>query len=175
MAINHFITPTVPDNAAVTVRYGAGSGTGNQVTQAEVGKFCKLAAESRYDNCVVGDLIEGIVYAVELAPQNGFTIASVLTNVPTLSVQLDGIQATPGTGTVAIGDFVVCGTPVAKGTALTALPKVCKATIQPGVSVPAALTDVDDHIKASMFAWRVVSLGTAGTGAVGTSAVIQRV
>jgi len=71
----------------------------------------------------------------------------------------DGIQATVGTGTIAVGDLVVAGTVVAKGTALGALetPKVCKATSQTPV----------------MFNWRVVSLGVAG--AVGDSCVIERV
>lgn len=160
MALDHFIAPSVPDAAAVTVRYGAGSGSGNQLTQAEVGKFAKLVAESRYDNCAVGNVIEGVVYAVEIAPQNGFTIASVLNASGTrLSVTFDGLQATPGTGVVAIGDYVVTGTPVAKGTALSAFPKVCTATSQ----------------AAAPFMWRVVSLGAAGTGAVGTTGVIERV
>jgi hypothetical protein len=51
-------------------------------------------------------------------------------------------------------------TAVAKGTALTAYPKVCKAT--------AAGNTLN-------FKWRVESLGSAGTGAVGTSGVIARV
>ena len=76
------------------------------------------------------------------------------------AVTFDGLQGTPGVGVVAIGDYVVTGTPVAKGTALTVPPRVCKAT--------AAATGI-------IFKWRVVSLGTAGTGAVGTTGVIQRV
>jgi len=60
-----------------------------------------------------------------------------------LSAICDGLQATAGTGTIAVGDYVVCGTVVAAGTALTTTtgPKVCKATVQPtaagaaGVSV----------------------------------------
>jgi len=75
-----------------------------------------------------------------------------------LNVTFDGLQATPGTGAVAIGDYVVTGTPVAKDTALTGYPKVCKAT-----AVGTAI----------IFKWRVVSLGTAGTGAVGTTGVIE--
>ena len=71
---------------------------------------------------------------------------------------LDGLQATPGTGAIALGDYVVCGTVVAKGTSLAgAYPKVCKATTQTGM----------------YFAWRVVSLD--GTTAVGQTALIERV
>jgi hypothetical protein len=70
----------------------------------------------------------------------------------------DGSQAA-GTGAIAIGDYVVAGAVVAKGTGLSGYPKVRKATSQtPGP-----------------FAWRVVSLGTAGTGAVGTVGVIERI
>ncbi len=175
MALNHFIQPVVPDAAATPVRYGAGSGAGDQLTQAEVGKFVKLVATDRYDNCDVGDDIEGAVYAVELAPQNGFTIASVLNARGTrMHVTFDGLQATPGTGAIAAGDYVVCGTPVAKGTALTRFPKVCKRTVQPGGTL-ADLAAATAALKASLHAWRVVSLGSAATGAVGTVGVIERV
>lgn len=173
MASKLFITPKVPDSAALTVRYGAGSGSGNNLTQAEVGKPCKLVATDQYDNCVAGDPIEGFVYAVELATQDGFTVASVLDS-GLVNVTFDGLQATPGTGTIAAGDYVVAGTPVAKGTALTAYPKVCKATQQPG-SVPADLTAAGLQARNAIYAWRVVSLGTAATGAVGTTGVIKRV
>ena len=74
-------------------------------------------------------------------------------------VTFDGLQATPGTGTVAIGDYVVTGTVVAKDTALSGPVKVTKATTQTGM----------------YHAWRVVSLGSAGTGAVGTTGLIERV
>lgn len=159
MAKDHFIAPTAPLEDAMVVRLGAGSGSANQLSTLEVGKFVKLAGESRYDLAAVGDQIEGVIYAVELAPQNGFTIGSILEE-ETLNVTFDGLQATPGVGVVAVGDYVVTGTPVAKGTALSAFPKVCKAT--------AAATAI-------VFKWRVVSLGTAGTGAVGTTGVIKYV
>lgn len=157
MARDHFIAPTAPSDDAVAVRLGAGSGAANNLTTAEVGKFVKLAGESRYNLCAVGNEIEAVIFAVELAPQNGFTIGSVLEE-GILNVTFDGLQATPGTGAVAIGDYVVTGTPVAKDTALTGYPKVCKATAV-GTTI--------------IFKWRVVSLGTAGTGAVGTTGVIE--
>lgn len=142
----------------VTARLGAGTGAGNNVTDLEIGKFVKLAGDSRYDNVVAGDAIEGFIVAVESATVDGYTIGSVSTE-GRKKVVFDGLQATPGTGVVAVGDYVVAGTAVAKGTAVGAGPKVCKATSQtPGV-----------------FAWRVVSLGSAGTGAVGTTGVIERV
>jgi predicted component of type VI protein secretion system len=92
-------------------------------------------------------------------------------------VLADGLQATPGTGAIAVGDYVVAGTLTAKGTALAdeSSMKVTKATQQPGVTEAGAVTDVNDQLKVAMFAWRVVSLGSAGTGAVGTKIVVERV
>lgn len=158
MALDHFISPTVPEAPAMAVRLGAGSGAGNQVDTKEQGKIVKLAGESRYDLAAAGDDIEAIIYAVELAPQNGFSIGSVY-SAGRAKVVFDGLQATPGTGAIAVGDYVVAGTVTAKGTALTSYPKVTKATSQ----------GTQKHM------WRVMSLGSVGTGAVGTVGVIGRV
>jgi hypothetical protein len=158
MPRDHFIAPQAPESAATVVRLGAGSGTVNQVTVAEVGKIAKLVAESRYNLAAAGDEVEAVITAVELAPQNGFTIGSVLKDGK-LAVTFDGLQATPGTGVIAIGDIVVAGTQVAKDTALTVAPRVCKATTPANV----------------VHKWRVVSLGTVGTGAVSTTGVIERI
>jgi hypothetical protein len=92
-----------------------------------------------------------------------------------MNVTADGSQAA-GTGALAVGDFVVAGTIAALGTAVASTgPKVRKATFQPFSAEAAALTDVNDMIKNGLFGWRVVSLGTVGTGAVGTQVVIERV
>lgn len=158
MAKDHFILPTVPEKAAVAVRLGAGNAEAQRMDYREVGKTVKLVGESRYDLTAVGNDIEGFIYAVELAPQNGFTIGSVQAE-GRAKVTFDGLQGTPGTGVVAIGDVVVAGTVTAKGTELSGYPKVCKATTPANV----------------VFKWRVVSLGEAGTGAVGTVGVIERI
>ena len=140
-----------------TARLGAASGSANYVTDVEIGKPVKLIGDSLFNLCAAGDQIEGFITAVEGYTADDFSIGSVM-NENRKRVILDGLQATPGTGTVAVGDFVVAGTATAKGTALTAqCPKVCKATTQTGM----------------YFAWRVVSL--EGTGAVGQYAVIERV
>jgi hypothetical protein len=96
---------------------------------------------------------------------------------------LDGLQATPGTGAIAVGDYVVAGTATAKGTSVAGYPKVCKATNQPGATVTsadnvvgninAAIAKVVDSTKVAQFGWRVVSLD--GTTAVGQTATIERV
>ena len=140
----------------ITARLGVGSGSANYVTDVEIGKSVKLAGDSQYNLCAAGDQIEGFITAVETYTADDFSIGSVQFE-GRKRVTLDGLQATPGTGTCAVGDYVVAGTAVAKGTALTVPPKVCKATTQTGM----------------YFAWRIVSL--EGTGAVGQIAVIERV
>lgn len=148
--------PTV-DTECITARLGAGSGSANYVTDLELGKPVKLAGDSQYNLCAAGDQIEGFIKAVETWTADDFSIGSVQYE-GRVKVTLDGLQATPGTGVIAVGDYVVAGTAVAKGTSLgSAYPKVCKATTQTGM----------------YFAWRVVSLD--GTTAVGQTATIERV
>ena len=148
--------PTV-DTECITARLGAGSGSANYVTDLELGKPVKLAGDSQYNLCAAGDQIEGFIRAVETWTADDFSIGSVQYD-GRVKVTLDGLQATPGTGAIAVGDYVVAGTAVAKGTSLgSAYPKVCKATTQTGM----------------YFAWRVVSLD--GTTAVGQTATIERV
>ena len=132
----------------------------------ERGKFMKLAAESRYIYAVRGDDIETVIDSVNTATQDGYSIAGLRQTGPGcsgafLKVTFDGAQV-GGAGAMVIGDYVLVGDPVAKGTALSAAPKVCKATDQAVA-------------KAPPFAWRVVSLGTALSGAVGTQGLIERV
>lgn len=144
----------------ITARLGAGTGAANYVSDKEIGKFVKLVGESRYDLCAAGNPIEGRIAAYQTATLDDYSIGSVMTD-GRFDVTMDGLQATPGTGAIAVGDYVYCGTPVAKGTALTVPAKVVKATDQVAAN-------------SQSFAWRVVSLGSAGTGAVGTTGVIAR-
>jgi len=151
------MTELVDIAKVVTARLGAGTGASNVLSDADVGKFAKLVGESRFGLCAAGDEIEGRISSVETATQDAYSIGGVMVD-GRFQVTFDGLQATPGTGTIAIGDYVVCGTPVAKGTALTVPAKVCKAT--------GAVTSLT-------YKWRVVSLGAAGTGAVGTTGCIE--
>lgn len=150
-------TELVDISEVVTARLGAGTGAGNNLTDKEVGKFVKLVGDSQYNLCAAGNEIEGRISSIETATMDAYTIGGVQQE-GRFEVTFDGLQATPGTGTVAIGDYVVCGTVVAKDTALTVAAKVCKAT--------AAGNTLN-------FKWRVVSLGSAGTGAVGTTGIIE--
>ncbi len=161
MARQHYIVPQGSMPTALTVRLGAGNTTGDNFDEKEVGKFVKLTAESRYDLCAAGDEIEAVITSVELATQGGYSIGGVV-DEGIMYVIADGLQATPGTGTIDLGDYVLTGSVTAKGTALRSYAKVVKATTQA-------------NAKATPYAWRVVSLGTAGTGAVGTTIVVKKV
>lgn len=165
-----FIMTELVDQADVyTARLGPGPGAGvsggnasNLMSDAETGKFVKLVAESRYDLCAVGDQIEGRISSVETATQDGFSIGGVM-NDGRFAVTFNGLQATPGTGTLAVGDYVVAGTPVAKLTPLST------------AGLPAAVCKATAAATAIVFKWRVVSLGAAATGAVGTQGLIEQV
>lgn len=155
------ITETIHSEKVKTVRLGA-TGAGNQYGYEENGKAVKLTADSRYVLAVAGDAIEGIQQSSnwpEQGTMDGFSIGGIV-STGYKEVTFDGLQATPGTGVVAVGDYVVVGTVVAKGTALTGPLKVTKATTQADA-------------KAAPFKARVVSLGSAGTGAVGTVGVVE--
>lgn len=173
-----FLMQPLIGTEAKTARLGAGTGAANLLNDNDAGKAVKLVGESRFDLCAAGDPIEGFIVAVDTATSDGYSTGGVRGDKrgDRVYVTADGLQATPGTGTIAVGDYVVAGTITAKNTALPSTgPKVCKATQQPGVTEAAAVGDVNDQLKVAMFAWRVVSLGTAGTGAVGTRICIERV
>ncbi|MCP3024962.1 hypothetical protein [Cupriavidus basilensis] len=157
MARAFLMQETAPAPVAKTARLGAGNTANDRFDEKEIGKFVKLVAESRYDLCAVGNEIEGHIVALEEATQGGFTIGSVQDRARKY-VTFDGLQATPGTGVIAVGDYVVAGTVTAKGTRLSNYARVCKATSQTGQT----------------YKWRVVSLGPVGTGAVGTVGLIER-
>lgn len=148
------MSPYEDVTAFIPARLGTGATSATRLADEDVGKFVKFVGDSRYALCDAGDPIGGQMQAVETATQDGYAIGTV--NVggrSLLSAICDGLQATAGTGTIAVGDYVVCGTVVAAGTALTTTtgPKVCKATVQPtaagksGVStlaIPVSLADV---------------------------------
>lgn len=151
---------TLHESAKITARVADGTGASNQLDKADNGKFLKLKGDSQYGLCAQGDEIEAVlVVANDIAPQDGYNLGSVDADDDTrVAVTFDGLQATPGVGTIAIGDYVVAGTVTARGTALPGKPKVCKAT-----AAAASL----------VFKWRVVAMD--GTGAVGQTGLIERV
>ena len=155
------ISETIHSEKVHTVRLG-NVGAGNQYGYEENGKAVKLVGESRYALAALGDTIEGIQSSSnwpEQGTQDGYAIGGIY-KTGYKEVTFDGLQATAGTGVIAVGDYVLVGTVVAKGTNLPGPLKVVKATNQ-----AAAMTG---HRKA-----RVESLGQAGTGAVGTVGVVE--
>lgn len=160
MARKHYIVPTAPVESSTTARLGSAAGSANNLSYLDEGKLVKLAGDSQYNLCAAGDEIEGIITSVESATQDQWSIGGVNIKFERIFAIADGLQATPGTGTLAVGDYVVAGTITAKGTALTTYPKVCKAT--------GAGTTLNHK-------FRVVSLFTGGVGTVGATIVIQRV
>lgn len=157
MAGSHYIVPQLPMPRVTPVRLGAGNAANQRFNQNDVGKIVKLAGESQYDLAAVGNPIEKVVVAVEAATSNGWSIGGVAGD-EMMFATADGAQA-DGTGTIAVGDYVVTGTPVALNTAMAGYPRVRKATSQ---------------TPAYPYAWRVVSLGT-GAGVSGTTIVIEKV
>lgn len=182
------MTELVADGDLQTTRFGAGTGAANHWDNKEVGKPVKSVSDSRHDLCAVGDPIEGFVTAVDPATLDDFTVGTVQKG-GRKTVIADGLQATPGTGTIELGSYVVASTAVAKGTALASPPnpKVVKATDQPGVAVVladnlvatinAGLVKIAAQFKNGIAAWRVVSnLTNPGVNAaVGDKIVIERV
>ena len=154
----HYLVPSIPVSSSITVRLGAGAAGTDNLSDLDEGKLVKLVGESRYDLAVTGDEVEGIITSVESATQGGFSIGGVNDTFDSIKVLFDGSEAA-GTGSHAVNDYVVAGAITAKGTALASYPKVRKATSQ----------GTQKHL------FRVVSLGTVGTGAVGTAGVIRRV
>lgn len=141
-----------------TARLADGAGDANQLKDTEVGKFVKLIGDSQYGLCAQGNEIEGVVESANEQIADGFLLGTVRKD-GRVRVTLDGLQATAGVGVIGVGDYVVAGTLVPRGTAqLPAYPKVCKAT-----AAGSALN----------FKWRVVALD--GTTAVGQTALIERV
>lgn len=146
-----------------TARLADGPGATNLLSKADNGKFGKLVGDSQYGLCAVGNEIEAVlVVADDIAPQDGYTLGSYKNDIgDRVLVTFDGLQATPGTGTIALGDYVVAGTVVPRGTELGGTfprPRVCRATAA---------------ASALVYKWRVVSLD--GTGAVGQTGIIERV
>lgn len=151
-----------PYDTDITARLADAAGAANQLTDADVGKFVKLKGDSQYGLTALGDEIEGFVKTAQDAggtTYDGFLLGAVQTD-GRKEVTLNGLQATPGTGAIAVGDYVVSGAPVARGTKLNGVaPAVLKATAAKG-----ELT----------FLWRVVAIKT-GAGAPGSIGIIERV
>lgn len=142
-----------------TARLGAGNAANQRFNDSDVNKLVKLVGDSRFDVCAAGDEIEAKVLSVDTAIADGYSTGSIQRG-PRLHVTLDGAQA-DGSGSIAVGDYVVAGTQTALNVPTVGGPKVRKATNQAAA-------------KASPFAWRLVAILT-GNGAAGSTGTIERV
>ena len=152
------LTPTIYSEKVITARIG-GNAAGTRANDYDTGKFVKLGGDSNYVLVSSADAIEGVVTSVETGVYDGYSLGGVVSK-GFVEATANGLQATAGTGTLAVGDYVLATAPAAIQTNDTAPRKVVKATDQAAA-------------KAAPFKARVVSLGTAGTGAVGTTVVID--
>lgn len=155
------MTETIFSEKVKTARLGTVA-AGQQYGYEENGKALKLSGDSAYVLCAAGDTIEGVQSSSNYPEQgvvDGFSLGGVI-STGYKNVVFDGLQATPGTGVVAVGQYVVTGTVVGKGTALAAPLRVTAATNQ-GTAATAP------------YKARVVSLGQSGTGAVGTVGLVE--
>ena len=144
----------------ITARLGAGASK-TRFTDVDVGKGVKLVGDSRYGLLSAADPIEGICTSVETGVYDTYVIGGVQTK-GYVNATAYGLQATPGTGVIAVGEYVYAAAPAAVQVAetLSTTIRVVSATTQ---ATAAGLP----------FKARVVSLGPVGTGAVGTAIVIE--
>jgi len=130
-----------------------GANTTDFSSATDVGKGVKLGAAA-YVPLTVGDEIEGIVTSVENGTRNGgYSWGGIQTKGRAEAV-VDAAQ----TPAMAVGDYVCSGTPTALGTA----------------GAIKVLSSGTGYVAPTKFLWRVISLGSAGTGAVGTTVIIER-
>ena len=154
------ITPTTQNQITVTARLG-GNAAGTRANDNDVGKGVKLVGDSNYGLLAAVDAIEGVITSVETGIYDGYSLGGVQSK-GYLDATAYGLQATPGTGAITVGQYVLAAAPAAiqvKETLSTTL-RVVSATNQATAATAA-------------FKARVVSLGPVGTGAVGTAIVIE--
>ena len=154
------ITPTTQNQITVTARLG-GNAPNTRANDNDVGKGVKLVGDSNYGLLSVADAIEGVITSVETGVYDGYSLGGVQSK-GYIDATAYGLQATPGTGAITVGQYVLAAAPAAiqvKETLSTTL-RVVSATNQATAATAA-------------FKARVVSLGPVGTGAVGTAIVIE--
>ena len=154
------ITPTTQNQITVTARLG-GNAAGTRANDNDVGKGVKLVGDSNYGLLAAADAIEGVITSVETGVYDGYSLGGVQSK-GYIDATAYGLLATPGTGAITVGQYVLAAAPAAiqvKETLSTTL-RVVSATNQATAATAA-------------FKARVVSLGPVGTGAVGTAIVIE--
>lgn len=154
------ITPTVQNQVVISARLGAGA-LATRMSDVDVGKPVKLVGDSQYNLVAAADAIEGVVTSIETGVYDGFVLGGVQSK-GYINATAYGLQATPGTGAITVGQYVLAAVPAAVQVAetLSTTLRVVSATSQATAATAA-------------FKARVVSLGPVGTGAVGTAIVVE--
>lgn len=158
--------PLVNDPMADIVTAPLGASAGATFTDSDTNKAVKLSTGDKYAPCADGDHIDGFVIAVttdQPTVNEGFNIGSVQKSKRII------VQVVAGGTTLAVGDKVVSGTPLAVGTA-------GKAQVKKLVIATADLATVIAFVNANYAkpVWQVISLLT-GTGAATENVLIERV
>lgn len=151
---------TVNSPMALIITAALGATAGTTLGSVDVGKTLKLAAGDKYVPCAAGDHFDGVLVAVDSGPtvNDGFNLGSVQKNR-----EIEAVVGVGGT-TVAVGDFVVAGVPLAVGTAGD--PQVSKMTMP-----------IDLATSLAIFGkplWKVLTILTS-TGTAGSRVLIGRV
>lgn len=152
-----YATVNSPLAHIITAALGVSANT--TLGSVDAGKTLKLAAGDKYVPCEEGDHFDGVLVAVDSGPtvNEGFNIGSVQ-----LNREIEAVVGVGGT-TVAVGDFVVAGAPLAVGTAG-----------KPQVSKQALPSDLSEALAAyGKPLWKVMSI-LKGTGAAGSTVLIGK-
>ena len=143
-------TELVNDPHADVVSAALGVDNANKLSDLDVGKPVKLAANNNYVACANGDQVEGFLISTEAATVNdGFSFGSVLRN-KRVTAQVDSAEL----GTAVVGSLMVAGTSAALGTK--------DAYPQMEIGTPAD------------FKWRVISI-KSGTGVAGDLVLLEKI
>lgn len=154
------ITPTVESEKIQTVRLG-GNAVGTRCTDNDVAKGVKLIGDSNFGLLSAADPIEAVITSVETGVYDGYALGGIQSK-GYVNATAYGSQAAPGTAVaLSVGQYVLAAAPAAVQVAETlGTLRVVSATNQATAA-------------AAPFKARVVSLGSAGTGALSTSIVIE--
>lgn len=156
----------VNDPHADVISAALGATATGEFGSVDVGQAVKMGSANNYVQCADGDEMEGVVVTVEpFTVNDGYSFGSVQRNKRVVAQ----VAANEG-GTVAVGAFVVCGTPVALGTA-NGMPQVKNGTAasQAG-GAPYAYTERTPNTHM----WKCIRVVT-GTGAAGDKVLLERV
>jgi hypothetical protein len=148
----------IPQDGVISAKLGVDAS--NPLSDKDIGKAVKLIAKDTYGLCAEGDEVEGFLVAVEPATIDGFSFGSV---------QIKGRKEVVLDGAVTVGDLVVVGNVIARGTAISLAAAEVKAGT-PASQLGGAPYTYTQRVP-NTHLWRVIS----GTGLSGATCIIERV